>query len=49
MASYLFCVILVHEKEALPDLLEDLLTRIQEIREEFISELDELEGMITEL
>ncbi len=39
---------LVREKEALTDLLEDLLTRIQEIREEFTSELDELEDMITE-
>lgn len=39
---------LVREKEAMTDLLEDLLTRIQEIREEFTSELDELEDMITE-
>lgn len=35
-------------KEELADLLEDLTTRIQEIREEFISELDDLEEMITE-
>ncbi len=39
---------LVCEKEAMTDLLEDLLTKIQEIREEFTSELDELEDMIAE-
>ena len=39
---------LVNEKEELMDLLEDVVTRIQEIREEFLSELDDLEGMITE-
>ena len=39
---------LVNEKEELTDLLEDIVTRIQEIREEFLSELDDLESMITE-
>ena len=32
--------------EKLEDLLEDLLTQIQEIREEFTSALDNLEDMI---
>ncbi len=31
------------------DLLEDLLTQIQEIREEFTTSLDNLEDMITEV
>ena len=34
--------------EELNDLLEDLLTRIEEIREEFTTALDNLEDMITE-
>lgn len=34
--------------EELNDLLEDLLTQIQEIREEFTSALDNLEDMIIE-
>lgn len=38
---------LVREKEELRDLLEDLVTRIHEIREELLSELDDLEDMIT--
>lgn len=38
---------LVREKEELSDLLEDLVTRIKEIREEILSELDDLEDMIT--
>lgn len=39
---------LVLEKEELVDILEDVLIKIQEIREEFVSELDELEDMIME-
>lgn len=35
--------------EELRDLLEDLLGRIQEVREEFTSALDDLEDMITQL
>lgn len=35
------------EKEELWDLLEDLVIRIQEIREELLTELDDLEDMIT--
>lgn len=35
------------EKEELSDLLEDLVIRIQEIREELLTELDDLEDMIT--
>lgn len=38
---------LLRENEELSDLLEDLVTRIQDIREEFLSELDDLEDMIT--
>ncbi|MCM1219262.1 MAG: hypothetical protein NC548_32685 [Lachnospiraceae bacterium] len=38
---------LVREKEELSDLLEDFVTRIREIREEVLSELDDLEDMIT--
>ena len=34
--------------EELNDLLEDLLTLVQEIREEFTSALDDLEDMIAE-
>ena len=36
----------VRSNEELNDLLEDLLTQIQEIREEFTSALDNLEDMI---
>ena len=39
---------LVRENEELSDLLEDLMTRIQEIREEMTAELDDLEDMIVE-
>ncbi len=35
--------------EEMKDLLEDLSTQIQEIREEFISALDNLEDMIAEV
>ena len=38
----------VRENEELPDLLEDLMTRIQEIREELSDGLDDLEDMIAE-
>lgn len=38
---------LAREKEELTDLLEDLVTRIQEIREELLAGLDDLEDMIT--
>ena len=37
----------VRQEEELRDLLEDLLTQIQDIREEFISALDDIEDMIT--
>ena len=37
----------VRREEELRDLLEDLLTQIQDIREEFISALDDIEDMIT--
>lgn len=39
--------VLIREKEELSDMLEDVVTRLQEIREEFLSELDDLEDMIT--
>lgn len=39
--------ILIRENEELSDLLEDLVTRIREIREDLLSELDDLEDMIT--
>lgn len=38
----------VRENEELSDLLEDLMTRIAEIREEITEELDDLEDMIAE-
>ena len=38
---------LVRENEELSELLEDLVTRIREIREDILSELDDLEDMIT--
>lgn len=37
----------IRQEEELRDLLEDLLTQIQEIREEFTSALDDIEDMIT--
>lgn len=37
---------LIQKEEELSDLLEDLATRIQEIREEFLTELDDLEDRI---
>ena len=39
---------LVREKEELWDLLEDLMERIQDIREEMVAELEDLEDMIAE-
>lgn len=39
---------LAPEKEELTDLLEDILTRLQEIREELTSEFEDLEDMIRE-
>lgn len=39
---------LVLENEELLDLLEDILTWIQDIREEMATELDDLENMIVE-
>lgn len=39
---------LVREKEELWDLLEDLMGRIQDIREEMAAELEDLEDMIAE-
>lgn len=39
---------LIREKEELQDLLEDLAGRIHEIREEMLTELDDLEDMVLE-
>ncbi len=39
---------LIREKEDLRDLLEDIMERIQEFREEMLNELDGLEDMIAE-
>lgn len=39
---------LLREREELQDLLEDIMGRIQEFREEMSAELDDLEDMITE-
>lgn len=39
---------LVREREELRDLLEDIMERIQEFREEMLTELDDLEDMIAE-
>ena len=36
------------EREDLRDLLEDIMERIQEFREEMLTELDDLEDMIAE-
>ncbi|MCI8941187.1 MAG: hypothetical protein HFH12_14600 [Dorea sp.] len=39
---------LIQEREDLHDLLEDIMERIQEFREEMLTELDDLEDMIAE-
>lgn len=39
---------LAAENERLKDLLSDLLTKVQEMQEEFSSALDDLEDMITD-
>lgn len=39
---------LIQGKEDLCDLLEDIMERIQELREEMLTGLDELEDMIAE-
>lgn len=39
---------LIRERAELRDLLEDIMDRIQEIREEMVTELDDLEDMIAE-
>ncbi len=39
---------LLREREELYDLLEDIMERIQEFREEMLTELDDLEDMIAE-
>jgi len=39
---------LIREREDLRDLLEDIKERIQEFREEMLTELDDLEDMIAE-
>ena len=39
---------LIREREELRDLLEDIMDRIQEFREEMVTELDDLEDMIAE-
>ncbi len=39
---------LAAENEQLKDLLSDLLTKVQEMQEEFTSALDDLEDMIME-
>lgn len=39
---------LLQEKEELCELLEDIMERIQEFREEMLTELDDLEDMIAE-
>lgn len=39
---------LIREREDLSDLLEDIMERIQELREEMLTELDDLECMIAE-
>ncbi len=40
---------LIRENEELRDLLEDIMERIQEVREEMLTELDDLEDMIVEI
>lgn len=39
---------LIREKEELHDLLEDIMERLREFREEMLTELDDLEDMIAE-
>ena len=39
---------LIREKEDLRDLLEDIMDRIREFREEMLAELDDLEDMVAE-
>lgn len=39
---------LIREREDLRDLLEEIMERIQEFREEMLTELDDLEDMIAE-
>jgi len=39
---------LIQEREDLHDLLEDIMERIQDFREEMLTELDDLEDMIAE-
>lgn len=39
---------LLQEREELQDLLEDIMERIQNFREEMLTELDDLEDVITE-
>lgn len=39
---------LIWERAELRDLLEDIMDRIQEFREEMVTELDDLEDMIAE-
>ena len=39
---------LIQEREDLRDLLEDVMERIQELREEMLTGLDDLEDMIAE-
>ncbi len=41
--------ITAYEKEEFADMLEDVLSRIQEIREEIDDELGKIEGMIMEM
>jgi len=41
--------ITAYEKEEFADMLEDVLTRIQEVREEFHDELGKIEDMIMEM
>lgn len=39
---------LIRDRENLRDLLEDIMERIKEFREEMLTELDDLEDMIAE-
>ena len=39
---------LIRENEELRDLLEDIMGRIREVREEMLTELDDLEDMVVE-
>jgi len=39
---------LIQENEDLRDLLEDIMERIQEFREEMLAELDDLEDLVVE-